>query len=163
MFHTHDPWFTTDLPSFFSDFWPFETRKLLGGPTGQQQQVGPATTWPPFDVIEKKEYYAIVFDCAGVPKDKIEVTLHQDQLVVSGERPALPTGEDESQLTFFRSGRFKGKFERRIALNLDNADTTQMSAKFENGLLCVKLPKKTGQQIEPKKLQIQWEGEHKRQ
>jgi len=81
------------------------------------------------DIFADDEGYRVVAELPGVPKEAIDVKLENAVLTISGERK---TGEGESQRTL--------KFSRSITVG-DDVNPDGVSAKLENGLLTVSLPK----------------------
>jgi HSP20 family protein len=77
-------------------------------------------------------------DCAGLQKEDVKVTVEGDRtLQISGER----TREEEKKTdTWHRVERSHGKFLRRFRLPR-NANVESVTAKVENGVLTVTVPK----------------------
>jgi HSP20 family protein len=73
--------------------------------------------------------YEIVAELPGIPKEAIEVKLENAVLTISGEHQ---TGEGESTRRF--------RFSRSVTVG-DDIAADKVSARLENGLLRVSLPK----------------------
>lgn len=105
---------------------------------------------PSCDIKETKDHYLVSFDMPGVKKEDIKIEVHNNQLVISGERQYEMREEDgEAAL---RHERAFGKFERTFALPA-TVNSEKIEAHYENGVLNVAVPK-----IEPAKgrtIQIQ--------
>jgi len=98
---------------------------------------GASVSRPALNAWESDEAYFVEFATPGIALDDIEVTVHDRTLKVSGERtPDL----DPSQASYHRQERFEGSFERSVELPLP-VDTASVTAKLENGLLLIELPK----------------------
>ncbi|GAQ79532.1 HSP20 family protein [Klebsormidium nitens] len=90
------------------------------------------------DWVEYPDAHVFFIDMPGVPKENVKVQLEQDRtLVIRAERNTTPKGQD---FTFHRAER-GDFFMRRFRLPA-NADTSKIEAKFDNGVLEVKVPKK---------------------
>ena len=73
----------------------------------------------------------------GIEKDSLELTITGDVLTLKGERPALEPGEET---TVHIQERGYGAFNRALTLPT-SIDTEQVEARYENGLLLIRLPK----------------------
>ena len=106
----------------------------------------PAETWQPtVNLYETEQGYLVCVDLAGVEKDKIELTVVQNQLRLRGQRPTpAPPSEPEE-----RQGRMRvhlmeidhGPFCREVDLP-ENVDRDKVSATYRNGMLWVEMAKK---------------------
>ncbi len=94
---------------------------------------------PDIDVKDAGKEYVIRVDLPGIDKDKVNVKVEQNHIVISGERT---TEKDESngQSGVYRSERSFGSFHRVIPLPAD-ADSEHMSAQSANGVLTVHIAK----------------------
>jgi HSP20 family protein len=107
----------------------------------------PASGWAPaLDVFEEDDKVTVQVELAGMKKEDFDISLHDDVLTISGERKA-ESHDGES----FRSERFFGSFSRSVTLpSAVKAD--EVSAKYEDGLLTITLPK--AEEAKPKKIQV---------
>lgn len=97
-----------------------------------------ATQWiPSVDIVEEKGRFVLYADVPGVNPDDIEVAMEAGVLTVSGVRPATERGEDSDVR---RTERASGHFLRRFTLP-ESADPDKISAKSNNGVLEVAIPK----------------------
>ncbi len=83
--------------------------------------------YPPAAVEEKDDHYLIKLFAAGYAKSDFQVRIEGDLLLISADKP------DE----------IPGSFQKRFALN-DKIDTGAISAKYEEGILTLTLPKLAG-------------------
>jgi HSP20 family protein len=93
-----------------------------------------ATFRPAVDVAQVEDGYVLRAELAGVPKESVRVEVKDQVLSISGERPAplaATKGYRHSEIGY-------GKFERHFQL-ADAIDRDRVEAKFDNGLLDVKL------------------------
>lgn len=105
-------------------------------------------TWfsPEVNIFETKDGYILEGDMPGVNKEGLEVTLEGNTLTIVGRRnePAFgaPAVYRES-----RDGHFRRVFELDPAI-----DTSKISAKMEQGILKLHLPK--ADKVKPRKIRV---------
>jgi len=92
---------------------------------------------PAVDVAQVDDGYLLRAELAGVPKESVKVEVKDQVLTLSGDRPAPSTPAKGYQFSEI----IHGKFERRFHL-ADSIDLDRIEAKFDNGLLEVKLHQK---------------------
>lgn len=91
------------------------------------------------DVKEDDKAYIVHAEMPGVKKDDIHVTIDGDQVAISAEvRQEKDVKEGEKLL---RSERYYGKVSRAFSLGQD-VDQSAAEAKYHDGVLELKLPKK---------------------
>ncbi|KAF0470039.1 HSP20-like chaperone [Gigaspora margarita] len=93
--------------------------------------------FPPLDLHESEKEFVVNAELPGVTKKQVNVDVREDTLVISGE-----TKRDEKYKegnTHIQERRY-GSFTRAISLPR-NVKVNDITAKFENGILEVKLPK----------------------
>lgn len=91
----------------------------------------------PVDVIEKKDEVLVKASVPGLKPEDIDVSITGDVLTIKGETKSEEKIEDG---TYLRQERRYGRFERSLQLpTLVVAD--KADAKFEHGVLTLKLPK----------------------
>lgn len=107
-----------------------------------------AETWQPtVNLYETEGGYLVCVDLAGVDKDKIDLTVVDNQLRLRGQRPApVPPAEPEVQEPAARVRVHlmeidHGPFAREVELP-ENVDRDKVTATYRNGMLWVELPKK---------------------
>jgi len=96
--------------------------------------------YPPVNVEEHDDKYVIALYAAGYDKTDFQVKLEDNMLIISVDKP-----ENESD-HYFERRRFQfkpGSFQREFELN-DKIDKDGISAKYEEGILNVTLPKLPG-------------------
>jgi HSP20 family protein len=92
------------------------------------------------DVYESPSELTIIAPIAGVKLQDINIGLTDDILVISGKRSLdfkMPVDDYIIQECFW------GEFSRSIVLP-DNADQSQISASFKEGILKITIPKTPG-------------------
>ena len=108
-----------------------------------------ARTYPMINVSEDKDTIYVEALAPGLDKDSIEVTVQDGQLRIAGEKPALQDVKPES---FHRSERGAGKFVRSTGLPAA-VNVEKISAKYENGLLLITMPK--AEEAKPKQIKVE--------
>lgn len=137
---------------FIQDF--AQTR--LAAPTLRQFRQEAAFS-PALDVQESDKEFAIQFDIPGMTKDDIKIEVHESKLFVSGERKRLndvkeSKDDGEGEKSFYTHfERSFGRFERTLTLP-KNVDINQISARAENGVLTLQIPKTP--EAQPRQIQI---------
>ena len=93
------------------------------------------------DVTEDEKSYTVKADVPGVSKDDIHVELDGDQVSITAEiRKEKEEKKGETQLC---SERYYGRQYRSFSLGHE-VDSSKAEAKYQNGVLELKLPKKAG-------------------
>jgi HSP20 family protein len=91
---------------------------------------------PEVDISEDDQGYLLKADLPEIKKDDVRVTVEDGILCVSGERK---TEKEDKKRKFHRIERSYGNFRRSFTLPED-ADSTQVTAEFRDGVLKVHLP-----------------------
>ncbi len=93
------------------------------------------------DVAERDDEFVVTADLPGYEKDDIDVTLRGDQLRIDAEREqASEEGDESEEGRYLRKERRHQSVSRSIDLPED-VDDEGVSARFQNGVLTVTLPK----------------------
>jgi HSP20 family protein len=96
----------------------------------------PLSRWnPAVDVYQDRNQFTVVAELPGLKKEEIEISLHDDTLIISGERKREESSEQE-----FLTERSYGKFQRSFILPTA-VDAEKVKASYKDGLLQVVLPK----------------------
>lgn len=101
--------------------------------------INPISSYYPLkvDVKEKDKEYLLEVEIPGVEKEDIYLEVKDDILSISVEREEEINEESEN---YIRRERQFGSFKR--SFYVDNVDQENIKAKFKNGVLKVRLPKK---------------------
>lgn len=91
------------------------------------------------DIKELKDNYEITIDLPGCQKDNIDINLEGGCLSVSVSKEKETEDKDEEG-TYIRKERFSGKSSRSFFVG--EVDDSDIKAKFEDGVLCITVPKK---------------------
>jgi HSP20 family protein len=92
------------------------------------------------DVAEDDKNYFVKADLPGVNKDDINISIDGNQITVSAE---VKEQKEERDKGMIRSERYVGQQYRSFTLPND-VDEASARAKYENGVLQLTLPKKSG-------------------
>jgi HSP20 family protein len=103
---------------------------------------------PAFDVYEEKDNYVVKAELPGLKKEDINVSLHDGDLVISGERKHDAKSEGTE---VYRAERFFGKFQRTVSLPPAVA-ANNVKAEYKDGILTVTLPK--SEEAKPRQIQV---------
>ena len=94
------------------------------------------STFGTMDMKENDKEYQLSMDLPGMSKEDIKLSFDNGQLVIEGER-----SEEKTDDKVHRQERHFGSFYRSMSIP-ENADETNVSAVYENGVLKVIVPKK---------------------
>jgi HSP20 family protein len=103
---------------------------------------------PAVDIYENNDSVVVKAELPGVEKDQISVEVKDGILTMRGERKLEKEVKEESYHRIERSyGTFQRSFSLPVSVNQD-----KVTARFQDGVLEVKLPKK--EQAKPKQIQV---------
>jgi len=102
---------------------------------------------PPADVDEYEKEYVVALDLPGIDRSQLEIELEKDRLRISGARSVE---RRESRPGERPSGRFVRRFEVP-----GNVDQSAISADYKDGVLTVRLPKRSSEPASRVQIQIQ--------
>ena len=102
------------------------------------------------DVRETDEGYELAVDLPGMKKDDITLELQNGYLTISTQKNLENKEEKNGKL--LRQERYTGTMQRSFYVG-DNLTEEDVQAKYEDGVLTVKLPKKEAKKV-PEKKQI---------
>ena len=93
---------------------------------------------PRMDLQEAADHYEIKADLPGMDKSKLDISVQEGMLTISGER--REQFEQQAQQGFYRMERSIGAFQRTVPLP-PNVKEGEISAQYENGVLTITIPK----------------------
>src|SRR6266404_9571116 len=100
----------------------------------------------PVNIVETKDGYVLEAEMPGVNKEGLEITLEGNEITIVGRRH----NEAVNGVALFREGRVA---DYRRVFELDPAvDTAKITAKMEQGLLTLTLPK--SEHVKPRKITV---------
>lgn len=115
-----------------------------------EENAATASDWvPAVDIQEDSDCFTITADLPGVQGKDIEVHAENGMLTIRGERDSQKKEEREG---YKRIECSYGSFFRRFTLP-DTADTDKISAKADNGVLTVTIPKH--EKLQPRKITVE--------
>ena len=102
---------------------------------------------PPVDVIEDAEGITLYADLPGVPRDKLDLHVDGDMLIVEGEM-ALETPKD-MEATHLEVG--VPRYRRVFTLSKE-LDPGKLSAEFKQGVLKLRIPRT--ERAKPRRIEV---------
>jgi len=113
----------------------------------QATRVEAMANWPPYN-IEKlgDDQYRIVMAVAGFMPDEIELTQHENMLLIAGQKHTEPEGVQILH---------RGIATRSFKQSFNLADHVKVTgAALDNGLLTVELKREVPEALKPRKIEI---------
>ena len=121
--------FQHEMNRMFNDFFR--------GGNGEEAGSGLGAWTPPVDTYETDDALVIQVDLPGVSKDDVSVDVHQNTLMLRGQRkPDVGVPQDR----YHRVERTYGTFQRSFVLPT-TVDQEKVQATFKDGVLELHLPK----------------------
>jgi len=111
----------------------------------------PGLFQPRVDVVDEGDALRVSADLPGMERKDVEVLVEDGALVLRGEKRLESTREEKG---CYRVERAFGTFERMIPLPED-VDTEHAEARFDKGVLTLRLPKRPGQKSDVRKIEVQ--------
>lgn len=128
-----------------SEWWPnlYEPLRNLGEKVAD---------WfaPRSDASALQDYYEINVELPGVKAEDLDISMQDNSLVIRGEKRSE---RQETGQSFYFSEREYGAFQRAFRLPPD-ADNDKIDAKFEYGVLCLKIAKQGQAKPATRKIEI---------
>ena len=141
---TNNP-FTKNLDSFVNDFFNDWAPAL--GKTVREDVFG----FPPVNIVEKTDAYHLDVAAPGFDKGDFAVKLDGNLLTITADKKE--TTKDETAKTIRKEFSHK-TFKRSFSLD-EKIEAAGITAKYENGVLNVVLPKKEEVKAVAKEISIQ--------
>jgi len=105
---------------------------------------------PRSDASALDDYYEINVELPGVKSENVDVSVHDNSLMVRGEKRFE---REEKGRTYFFSEREFGAFQRTFRLPPD-ADGEKIDATFDDGILSLKIAKQSSSQSVGRKISV---------
>jgi len=121
-------------PNLFNDFF---NRDLLDWTTRNFSAT--KTTLPSVNILEGNDSYEVNMAAPGLEKKDFKIELNHEVLTISSEKKV--ENETKNGKQFTRREYSYQSFSRSFTLP-DTAESEKISAKYENGILKVLIPKK---------------------
>lgn len=104
------------------------------------------------DIKDEGDYYELIADLPGFDKKDIKLDISDDTLTVSAQRHSEHEEKDKKG-KYIRCERSYGNYSRSFDLSGVKADA--VTAKYENGVLKLTMPKKTETKPSSRRLEIE--------
>lgn len=108
-----------------------------------------STTLPSVNIKETAENYEVEVAAPGMDKNDFKVTLDGNLLLISSTKENEQTSQEES---FTRREFCYQSFQRSFELPKNVVDEDKISARYENGLLLLSIPKREEVKQKPPRL-----------
>jgi molecular chaperone IbpA len=136
---------TLDLTPLFRSSVGFDALdKMLDTAFREQAQ----STYPPYNIVKTAEdAYRVEIAVAGFAEGDIDVTQHQNVLIVRGQA----SRRDDADVEYLHRGIAQRAFEHKFQL----ADHVEVQrARLENGMLAIDLVRHVPEAMQPRKISI---------
>lgn len=90
------------------------------------------------DIVEHDKEFEILANLPGFRKENVKISVHDNQLLIEAK---CSEGSQETKGTVYRCERYSGGYRRNLLLP-ENSDLAKISAKMEDGVLQLLIPKK---------------------
>ncbi|MCB1928169.1 MAG: Hsp20/alpha crystallin family protein [Rhodocyclaceae bacterium] len=104
---------------------------------GSSEVVAPEDWSPRVDIAENETEFEVKAELPEVRREDVHVTVDNGLLTLRGERRRE---KEEKGKQYHRIERSYGSFSRRFSLP-DNVDGSKVEARFNDGMLSIRLPK----------------------
>jgi len=103
------------------------------------------------DIAATEKAYTVTMDVPGFKKENIKISIDEDILIVVAEKHAKTESTDKEVITCERCD---GRCERHVRLS-DDVDVDKITAKVEDGVLIITIPRKERPEKDIKTIDIQ--------
>ena len=122
--------------------------QFFQGGTGEEAGWGVRTWAPPVDIYETDDALILKAELPGVSKDDVSIDIHQNTLILRGQRQHDAEVKEEN---YHRVERAYGTFQRSFMLPT-LVDQEHVQATYTDGVLELRLPK--SEAAKPKRIAI---------
>lgn len=126
------------------------TRRGSGATAAAQSgraQSGETPVRPPVDIWEDKDGITLCADMPGVSKDRLELRIDGNNLIVEGQVQLELSGKAEALYADIRSSLYRRTFSLSGEL-----ETAKIEASLKDGVLTVHIPKRA--ELRPRKIDV---------
>jgi len=102
---------------------------------------------PPVDIWEDKDGISLCADMPGVSKDRLELRIDGNSLIIEGQVQLQLSGEAEALYADVRSSIYRRTFSLSGEL-----ETGKIEASLKDGVLTVRIPKRA--ELRPRKIEV---------
>jgi HSP20 family protein len=137
------PWTSSSLWS-----WPHPSTELYreGGGGGEVEEAEEMVRIPLYGIVDKGDRYQLEIELPGIEKDKVNVNATKESIEISGEQTEKA---EEKRRNYIYNERSYRSFYRSIPIP-EEIIPSKVSAKMNNGILQIELPKKMPTKLEEK-------------
>ncbi|NLP13203.1 MAG: Hsp20/alpha crystallin family protein [Clostridium sp.] len=128
-----------DIDSFFDDFFNDSAFPVFFG-SGSNMRV---------DISENEKEYVLEAEMPGVRKEDISIEVNDNRLTISAKRDEKV---EEKRGNYIRKERRASSMAR--SFSVENVESDKITAKHDNGILTLILPKKEQSRPEGRKIDI---------
>lgn len=109
------------------------------------------SSYPRVNVADTKTEVRIEAEIAGLGKDDVSVEYEEGMLTIAGDKK---TEIDDPGVTYVYKELKRSSFKRSFKVDESTLNVNKISAKFDNGILNVTIPKKEVVEVKTKKVKI---------
>lgn len=131
--------------NLFDDFFRDEADLFPALPSNKALYGKHAKDLMKTDVRETEDSYEVDIDLPGFKKDEVNLELNDGYLTISAAK-GLDRDKKDKHGRYIRQERYAGACSRSFYVG-DDMEPSEVSAKFEDGILKVSLPKKEQKQL----------------
>lgn len=112
----------------------------------RNQSFANAGNYPPYNIVAvTDDQYVLELAIAGFREDELNITMHDGELTIRGEKP------EEPDVHYIHNGIANRKFKRSFAL----ADYVEVDdAEVNNGILIINLKRNVPDRMKPREIEI---------
>jgi len=136
-----------EIDHLWDEFSPTSRRSLFAAPWRALTAAEGVAT-PAVDVIDRKDSILVRAELPGVDKDKIDITVEDDNLIIKCE---VKEEKEVKKEDYYHCERSYRSFARTIALPV-KVEAAKVKATFKDGILDVTLPK--AEELRPRRVHI---------
>lgn len=134
------------IPSLFDDFF---NKDWLDSSSATWKTMG--ATLPAANIRETNETFIIEVAAPGMKRDDFKVELQHNVLTISGEVRYDPE-DNNDQDNYTRKEFSYQSFQRSFTLPENVVEGNKISAKYNNGILSINVPKRDEAKVKPPKV-----------
>ncbi|MFQ5514910.1 MAG: Hsp20/alpha crystallin family protein [Myxococcota bacterium] len=125
-----------------------ELERVFENPIGFDLGPSGRGVFPPVNVLGDDDGLVILFEVPGIPPENLNVQTRGRTLTVTGKRePEAPASG-----SYHRRERWSGEFSRSLSLP-DEVDPAQIEARYEHGVLRIRVPRR--EEAKPRQITVQ--------
>ena len=144
-----------EVPWLLCEVTHFETSIVSSSSSGTVNRVARGQWQCRWTRTARDDSFLLQLDLPGVASESIELSVEDNVLTISAERPAPPSGEGVESVIAERTF---GTFSRQIVLG-KTLDAERIEANYEGGVLTVAIP--VAEQAKPRRIEVRVGSDHK--